>query len=105
MYSMRRTLRAAGPKFAAGLATASVCALLVVEVFFPAIGNWLEIPKPQYLVLAEAIIVHGGNPSRTAYHITLFRHGLAFELWHTGYAKGEATVTICPLAEIGADLI
>src|SRR6266540_2918203 len=40
-----------------------------------------------------AIVVFGGNPTRTLYGVELYRRSLASELWHTGYARIEAQDT------------
>jgi uncharacterized SAM-binding protein YcdF (DUF218 family) len=51
------------------------------------------MPATADLHTADAIIVHGGNEARTLYGIELYRRGLAPELWHTNYARGEVSVT------------
>lgn len=67
--------------------------ILSRQIWLTAIGAWLAMPPDPHLSNADTIVIHGGNQSRSAYGITLFRQGLAPELWHTGYAKGEARVT------------
>jgi uncharacterized SAM-binding protein YcdF (DUF218 family) len=45
---------------------------------------------PTELQPADAIVVHGGNLSRTRYGIDLYQRGLAPELWHTGFTQDMA---------------
>src|SRR5688500_15321658 len=65
--------------------------LLSASVWLPAIGRWLDMPAAMELRPVDAIIVNGGSLVRTLYGAELYRHGLAPELWHTGYARGEAS--------------
>jgi uncharacterized SAM-binding protein YcdF (DUF218 family) len=51
------------------------------------------MPATPDLRPVDAIVIHGGNPARTLYGVELYQQGLAPELWHTGYASGEARVT------------
>lgn len=86
-------VRVRSTKLILGAVLISVCVVLSAGVWLAAIGGWLSMPATQDLVPAETIIVHGGNVNRTTYAITLFRHRLAPELWHTGYAKGEPVIS------------
>lgn len=66
-----------------------------------AIGGWLAMPATLQLHPVDAIIVHGGNPTRTDYGITLYHHGLAPELWHTSYADRQALTTLVVVTQGG----
>jgi uncharacterized SAM-binding protein YcdF (DUF218 family) len=46
------------------------------------IGHWLA--QPPRVNPADAIVVLGASNSRTLHSITLYRQGLAPEIWHTG---------------------
>jgi uncharacterized SAM-binding protein YcdF (DUF218 family) len=49
---------------------------------FPRIGGWLD--QPPCINQADAIAVLGGNPRRIQTGISLYKQGLAPEIWHTG---------------------
>lgn len=42
---------------------------------------------------ADVIAASGGNARRTHYGVDLYHQGLAPELWHTGYAHRELSIT------------
>jgi uncharacterized SAM-binding protein YcdF (DUF218 family) len=84
----RRVLRLLG-----ALAVAAAVTVASADAWLPAIGRWLDMPATAGVRRIDAIIVHGGNPARTLYGVELYQQGLAPELWHTGYASGEARVT------------
>jgi len=71
----------------------AVIALLVVSAgwWLPTIGHWLALPL--HLNRADVIAVHGGNSNRTLYGVALYHQKYALELWHTGYAIRETSVT------------
>ena len=86
-------LRNYGFKFIAALVTIAGVAVITSSYWLPAIGYWLAMPTTFKGEPAEAIIVHGGNPDRTLYGISLYKQHLAPEFWQTGYVKGEANLT------------
>lgn len=67
------------------LALVALVAYASGGLWLPKIGGWLALPAMTNLRHADAIVVHGGNPTRTAYGAGLFRRGLAPALWLTGY--------------------
>jgi uncharacterized SAM-binding protein YcdF (DUF218 family) len=75
-----------------GLGAAALVGVATADLWLPAIGYWLAqpstTPRP-----AEAIIVFGGTPARTAYGVALYQSDLAPELWHTGYSRAEKHIT------------
>lgn len=62
-------------------------------IWIPIIGRWLAVPPSMPGHRADAIIVHGGNLTRSLYAIDLYQQGLGVEFWHTGYAHSEAHIT------------
>src|SRR5689334_15239569 len=70
-----------------------VIAFISTHLWLLAIGRWLAIQATPEIGNLDAIIVHGGNATRTNYGIDLYRRGLAPEFWHTGYARGQVRVT------------
>jgi len=74
----------------------STLLLLIVSIsmtamfWLPAIGHWLAYPAAAHP--AEVIAVYGGAGDRTDHGINLYQHGLAPELWHTGYANRRTSV-------------
>jgi len=88
-----RTVRARTFKSIGVLAAIVVSAVASSSIWLPTIGRWLSMPAQPDLHPADVIIVHGGNQLRTQYGLELYHRGLAPELWHTGYAKGEAPLT------------
>jgi uncharacterized SAM-binding protein YcdF (DUF218 family) len=82
---LRRTIGA--------LAVAAAVIVASASAWLPVIGRWLARPATPNPRRADAIVVNGGTSARTLYGVELYRQGLAPELWHTGYASGEARVT------------
>ena len=80
-------------KAAAALAVVGVALWATDDLWLPRIGRWLAIPAAAGPRSAEAIIVHGGNYTRTKYAAAMFRRGLAPEFWHTAYANSQAEIT------------
>jgi uncharacterized SAM-binding protein YcdF (DUF218 family) len=78
-------------KVAVLLYIAALLAFVSADHWLPLIGRWLAMPST--MQHADAIVVHGGTLMRTMYGVELYRQGLAPELWHTGYAKGEKYAT------------
>ncbi len=77
MYLWQCALRLAGILFlTAGLL------LVTARLWLPRIGHWLA--QPPRVNRADAIVALGGSNSRTLHSITLYRQGLAPEIWYTG---------------------
>jgi uncharacterized SAM-binding protein YcdF (DUF218 family) len=77
-----------------GLLTLAAFVIQVsIDTYLPAIGQWLAMPETVELIPVDAIVVNGGSPVRTLYGAELYRRGLAPEIWHTGYARGETPIT------------
>ena len=87
---LKRASRAAGV-----ITVITAFVLILADFWLPAIGRWLAMPDTAGH--ADAIVVHGGNLARTQEGAALYHRGLAPELWHTGYARGEQRITAAAL--------
>lgn len=92
MRKLASIMRARGFRAFAALAGVIVILWATDERWLPLIGHWLAIPATIDLHRADAIVVHGGNYTRTEYGARLFRRGLAPELWHTTYPWGQVEI-------------
>ena len=86
----------------AGLLVLAVALLWgAARLGLPKVGHWLACTS--HIEPADAIVVlAGGNPRRILRAITLYKQGLASELWHTGNVW--APDKIIPPAQSGAQL-
>lgn len=95
-YLRRCALRLAGL-----LLLATALLLVAARLGPPRVGQWLAYTL--HIERADAIVVlAGGNPGRIMRAITLYKQGLAPELWHTGNVW--APDKIMPPAQSGAQL-
>lgn len=79
-------LRQAALRAAAVLLVTCAVLLLSSGWWLPFIGHWID--QPARLASVDAIVVlGGGNPPRILHALSLYKRGLAKEIWHTGNVR------------------
>lgn len=77
--------------------------VVAARLGLPWIGHWLA--QPPRVDRADAIVVLGGDSRRTLHGITLYRQGLAPEIWHTGdcLCSGETASSAQSAAQLSTE--
>lgn len=66
--------------------------LLTAQWWLPGIGYWLAV-SPQARPADAIVVLGGGGPQRQTHGISLYKKGLAPELWYTGDGAFAARTT------------